>query len=82
MKQLLDKGSISQELYLLYGMSGKLPDQKEYSELQTNDQQDFWDKRFTNNLGDQWRDNVAHVPQLLKTSCRYLAQIDWHYDGF
>lgn len=60
MTKLHKKGIISDQILALYGISGKLPDPEEYSEMSREDKKQFWCERMENRLGPKWKDRFRN----------------------
>lgn len=82
MLRMHEQGQISDQILLLYGMSGDLPDQENYRTLQEHERHNFWSARMEKNLGPNWRERFDSLPSLLKrmVSNRLIPQ--WIKDGF
>ncbi len=75
MKEL---GQISQELLLLYGISGEMPSRTEYMRMTTEERKLLWHKRMQEQYGYNWRSLFKTVPKLLEQSNIH----DWKIEGF
>ena len=74
--QLYDKGCVSQEVLLLYAISGDLPSKTDYNKMGVEEKQKFWHSRLKERLGSrwkQWRDYVNVNIEILH---------DWAKEGF
>lgn len=78
--QLHSTGKISDEIMLLYGISGDLPDRREFNQLSDQEKLNFWEERLQNRFGSTWRSEVRNIPEFLKE----IRKIDhkWANEGF
>ena len=83
MVKMHEKGEISDEILLLYGMSGDLPDPEWLRTLEDHELDKFWNKKMSKQLGENWRERFRSLPAFLRrvvVSNRLIPR--WLKDGF
>lgn len=80
MAQLHQQGKISDQVMLLYGISGDLPERKFYAKLSDNEKLALWEERMELKLGPSWRRHINNLP----TMFREVEQSghNWLQEGF
>lgn len=90
MKDLHTRGKISDEVLMLYGISGPLPERRPPQEL-TEEEKQMLRNRITDRLGIHWTERVEHVPAwLMNPEARTIhsdhsqpvKNNDWITEGF
>lgn len=85
MIDLYEQGKISNEMMMLYAISGPLPDVLEYRSLRPEQKEDFWTSRIEQRLGDvpqnkvNWRELRGNMKEWLKFED---TKVDWKKEGF
>lgn len=82
-RQLLkmrDRGEISEEVLILYGISGDLPDQAMYLQMSQDEQRELWTGRMENRYGSDWRAIFRNPPIFVKEAEN--KKQDWKIEGF
>jgi hypothetical protein len=82
MAGLREKGLISEETMLLYGMSGELPERTAYRIMTIEEKRALWEQRMERTLGPNWRDHIGRVPHLLQKKRIEFEIHDWLKEGF
>lgn len=81
MTQLHEKGHISDEVLLMYGIQGELPERLAYVGLSNEEKRIMWEERIEGRLGPNWREHVRYVPPLLVKE-KQCENVNWRRDGF
>lgn len=85
MTQLHEKGIISDEVMVLYGISGELPDRRMYMQLSTEEKQFLWEEKMESRLGPNWRSRFSNGVNNLyffpKNKLEYI-KTNWNKFGF
>jgi hypothetical protein len=85
MNQLHQQGIISDDIMMLYGISGELPDRSMYMEMTPEEKQSVWEERMENRLGPNWRQRFSNRNTnfgiLSRTKIEY-SKINWSSEGF
>jgi len=81
MTQLHEKGIISDETMMLYGISGLLPERTAYMTLTLEEKEALWVERMENRFGPYWRRRFRLLPSLLRGGFRRMTH-DWLKEGF
>lgn len=79
MAQLHQKGIISDEVMLLYGISGDLPERRVYAQLTESEKQVLWEDRMEQKLGPQWKRHIRNLPSMF---CETKGVHNWLQEGF
>ncbi len=79
---LHQQGRISDEVLLLYGISGELPDVDKYSKLSVSEKQSIWSERLALNLGTDWERKVSRVRLPVVFRGRSFGKANWRREGF
>lgn len=82
MLKMHEKGEISDEILLLYGMSGDLPTKERYQSLEDHEKTQYWSTRMEQRLGPNWRERFDSLPALLKRVVSNRLIPSWLKDGF
>lgn len=72
-----ERGEISYETLLVYGVSGTLPDRKVLADMTDRERQDWWDTRMTMRFGVTWRE-ITPIKNPFKPS----PKANWKKEGF
>lgn len=76
---LLKEGKIPEEIVLLYGMSGEIINKDDYYNMTIKERESYWEEKFKNNLGDNWRKIFRNLPYFLSKKEKIT---DWAITGF
>jgi len=74
------EGNITDEVLLLYAVSGPLP-QQEYHTMSEVEKERWWEERVESNLGIEWRTYLGSRSEFMKMS-KNKAKVNWAEDGF
>ena len=78
--QLHQSGKIPDEVVVLFGMSGDLPEKSVYSQFTLEEKQAYWEKRMASNFGDEsWKRRISRLPAMFQ---EVLPQHNWLQEGF
>lgn len=78
--RLREQGKISDDLLVLYGISGDMPEITTYQEMSIQERHRFWLQRLENNLGPNWIRVFPTIYQRFKRL--FFDRVDWQNDGF
>jgi len=78
--QLHQRGLVSDEFMLLYGIQGELPERNLYYRLSDEEKQAIFAERMENRFGPNWRRRFRNLPAFLKEIDN--AKINWLEEGF
>jgi len=85
MTQLHEDGKISNEMMLMYGMSGALPERSVYTELSEEEKEAIWTERMERRFGPNWRRRFEGgrfaLPEFLQRRVERFVH-DWLKEGF
>ena len=85
MNELHKKGIISDEIMILYGISGELPEINMYKEMSFEEKQSIWEEKMEDRFGPEWRqrfnNNFENYKLLLKRKKEYTKN-EWFFSGF
>ena len=80
MTQLHQQGKISDQVMLLYGISGDLPERETYEQLDETEKRTLWEERISRRLGSQWRSRINNLPAMF---CEIQhGTHNWIQEGF
>lgn len=86
MNQLHQRGVISDEVMVLYGISGPLPDRDSYSGMTTDEKRVMWEERMSNRFGPNWRERFSQrvnaMPFFTWRQVKSDQIINWQREGF
>lgn len=85
MNQLHQRGIVSDEILLLYGISGDLPEREMYIELNSDEKQALWEERMESRFGPNWRNMFArrNIGQPLFSHRKFeYKKTNWLTEGF
>ena len=84
MAQLHQQGRISDEMMLLYGLSGDLPDRPSYISLNEEEKEALFSERMERRFGPNWRDRFDDLPRFLRrrTWIEDPQSHNWLKEGF
>lgn len=86
MNQLHAKGIISDEVMMLYGISGPLPERNTYVAMSPEEKLALWEEKLANRFGPNWRsrfgDNVTNLPIFTTRKITCVQPINWQREGF
>jgi len=85
MNELHKKGIISDEIMILYGISGELPEINMYEEMSFEEKQSIWEEKMEDRFGPEWRqrfnNNFINYKLLLKRKKEYTKN-EWFFSSF
>lgn len=85
MNELHKKGIISDEIMILYGISGELPERNMYAEMSVEEKQSVWEEKMEDRFGPEWRQRFSNsfinCKLLLKRKKEYTKN-EWFFGGF
>lgn len=76
--QLHQSGSISEDVLVLYGISGELPERNTYHLMTVEERKVLWTRRMEERYGPTWRRHAPGFSKLWET----LATHNWIKEGF
>lgn len=82
LNKMRERGLISDQMMVIYGISGPLPDQQTYANLSLEEKQRIWTERMESRYGPEWRGLFGNA--ILPVVRKSFAQpaIDWRVYGF
>ena len=81
MIELHEQGLISDQVMMLYGISGDMPDRDFYKGLTTEEKRELWADRMEERLGENWRRRFENLPPLLQERIERITH-NWLTEGF
>jgi hypothetical protein len=82
MNDLHSRGIISDEVMILYGISGPLPERRMYADLAADKKQAIWEEKMSNTFGPHWRSRFT----VNVTTCKEFdieeTNHNWIKEGF
>jgi hypothetical protein len=81
MTQLHEKGLISNDTMLLYGISGDLPEYGMYMAMSDEEKEALWTERMERRFGPNWRQRFNNLPPLLRQKLKNSTH-NWLKEGF
>jgi hypothetical protein len=84
MTQLHEQGLISNEVMLLYGISGVLPERSAYLNLSEEEKEAIWTEKMERRFGPNWRQRFEGgqlLPSFLRKRVERFVH-DWLKEGF
>jgi len=83
MIDLYERGKISNEVLMLYAMSGSLPDALEYNKLKPEQKQDFWLNRIEERLENPNRVSLREFRGNVRKWLNFKdRKVNWKKEGF
>ncbi len=83
MTQLHERGVISRETMLLYGISGDLPDREVYMALTPEEKEALWEDRIERRFGPNWRVTFRTLGPISFSGTQMIRPVhDWRQEGF
>jgi len=86
MTQLHEKGIISNDVMLLYGISGDMPERGAYMAMSPEEKEAVWAERMERRLGPNWRERFrqrqCRLPVFLQKGMAKYPTHDWLKEGF
>lgn len=80
MAQLHQQGKISDQVMLLYGISGDLPERRVYARLTEREKRTLWEDRMEMRFGPNWRNHVNNLPPMFQE--QQFEIHNWRQEGF
>lgn len=77
--QLHEKGLVTDEFMLMYGIQGDLPERNAYLDMTNYEKLDVFESRIENRLGANWRHRFRRLPKFLEEIKRAH---NWKLEGF
>lgn len=81
MIELKNKGIISEETLILYGISGPLPERNVYLNMSSSDREHLWMNRMSRRFGSDWQDRLNIQPNFFKSKLESITH-NWLKEGF
>lgn len=81
MNELHQKGVISEQVLVLYGISGPLPERNMYAALSAEEKEAIWVQRMESRFGPNWRQRFRNLPAILQRRIE-TTTINWRKEGF
>lgn len=82
MNDLHSRGIISDEVMILYGISGPLPEQRMYSDLAADKKQAIWEEKMSNTFGPNWKSRFTINVRASKEFTFDVEKVQWTKEGF
>ncbi len=83
MNQLHQKGVINDDIMILYGISGELPERGMYMALTQQEKQAIWEERMESRFGPNWRTRFSSMGlRLFNLNKKEYNKINWSKEGF
>ena len=83
MNDLHRRGIINEEILVLYGISGDLPERNMYMSLTQEEKQALWEERMESRFGPNWRNRFSNLGLRLFThDKKEFSKFSWIKDGF
>lgn len=86
MAQLHERGLISNEMMLMYGISGDMPERHTYMTMTPEEKEALWSARMEHRLGPNWRerfeDRRFRLPTFLRERSVGFITHNWVKEGF
>lgn len=80
MIQLHQQGKVSDEVMMMYGISGDLPDRRAYIGLTEMEKRALWEERMENRYGPRWRRHINTLPPMFCEA--QFGTHNWRQEGF
>ena len=80
--EMRDRGQASEEMLILYGISGDLPVRTTYNQMTKNEQRRIWEERMRNRYGVTWREHFRTLPSIFEDDVREEIIDEWMKEGF
>lgn len=77
-----DKGQITDETLILYGISGDLPVRTTYNQMTSKEKRQIWENRMKNRYGVTWREYFNTIPSIFEDDVREEIINEWMKEGF
>lgn len=78
--QLHQRGVISDQFMLMYGIQGELPEMNVYYNLSDEEKLAIWSERMEHRFGPNWQRRFRHLPAFMK-EIEPLSH-NWRLEGF
>lgn len=85
MKELHAKGMINDQVLLMFGISGDLPELSSYNRLSTEQKNTIWNEKLSNRFGGNWREDFVEkgIPVIAVRQLKSIkSDINWRKEGF
>ena len=82
MTQLHEQGRISDDMMMLYGISGDLPERHVYIELSEEEKEALFGERMERRFGLDWRRRFSNLPTFLRRRMFVQEKHNWLKEGF
>jgi len=79
--KLYRQGRVSEEVLLLYGISGNLPEKSVYQEMTAEERRDFWNQRSRENFESDVDSSFFSMSRIIEKR-KQSEKIDWIRQGF
>lgn len=80
--RMYERGQISDEALLLYGLSGELPERNAIKEMTPRQRVALWSERLDDRLGNNWRERLHRRGFSLPTFLKMVEAHNWLKEGF
>jgi hypothetical protein len=81
-----ERGRISDQTLLMYGISGALPERNTYMAMSPAEKERLWADRMENRFGPNWVERFSNrnlpLPTMFKGRQREPSHINWSREGF
>ncbi|MGD9713507.1 MAG: hypothetical protein AB7V46_15790 [Thermomicrobiales bacterium] len=79
--RLHEKGLITDQVLLMYGVSGDLPERNAYMALSQEEKEALWSERMEARFGPNWRTTFTSLPTFLQRRIESVG-VNWLKEGF
>lgn len=84
--RLHQQGRISDQILMLYGISGELPERNAYQALSPEEKERLWAERMERRFGPNWRgivrDRNITEPWFVSRRIESMSSVNWRREGF
>lgn len=81
MNELHQKGVVSEQMLLMYGISGPLPEREMYMAMTPEEKEALWSQRMESRFGPNWRHRFRNLPAFMQRRIE-ASQVNWRVEGF
>lgn len=85
LNKMHEQGLINDQVLMLYGISGNLPDRTIYMEMSVEEKRALWEDRVETRLGPNWRrrfNDLGNIFNFLGRKKIEYNKINWPEEGF
>ena len=76
---LRERGIITDEMLVLYGISGELPERSVYTAMTSEEKMALWNDRMGRRWGFSWRERFRNIPSWMAAE---IGKPNWQKEGF